>query len=121
MSLKPGVIFEAKVYARNKYGWSDSSLMFEFSTASTGVRNSECNLPSYWYWLKKEFIGHMKEIADCGFLFFPDEAFEESYQETDEDQKEITGLSWNILFLLNENIIQGSKFTLIYRTKSSRH
>jgi len=34
----------------------------------------------------------MKVIADCGFLFFPDEPlFEESYQETDEDHKEITG------------------------------
>jgi len=33
----------------------------------------------------------MKEIADRGFLFFPDEAFGESYQETDEDHKEMTG------------------------------
>jgi len=33
----------------------------------------------------------MKVIADCGFTFCPDEAFEESYQESDEEQKEITG------------------------------
>jgi len=34
----------------------------------------------------------MTVIADCGFTFCLDEPlFEESYQETDEDQKEITG------------------------------
>jgi len=42
-NLKPGVILEAKVYAKNKYGCSDCSSLFQFSTVSTGVRNIECN------------------------------------------------------------------------------
>jgi len=35
-NLEPGVMYEAKVQARNKYGYSQVSDLFQFSTRSTG-------------------------------------------------------------------------------------
>lgn len=36
-NLDPGVIYEAKVTARNKYGWGQTSDLFQFNTRSSGT------------------------------------------------------------------------------------
>lgn len=49
-NLDPGVIYEAKVTARNKYGWGQPSDLFQFNTRSSGKISMIflfCNLVSF--------------------------------------------------------------------------
>jgi len=45
--LEPGVMYEAEVAAKNKYGWAQKSDIFQFNTRSTGTGLSLMYIPLF--------------------------------------------------------------------------